>query len=226
MKNSYEFVQFLNFIVLKKNECMISFDVISLFTNIPVELAKKVTFALLNEDDTPCNRTNLTMDDIEIALNFCLNNTYFTFEGKHYQQIFGVPMGSPISVVIANLVMEYVEQRAISIFSLSPKLWKRFVDDTFVIMQTNEMNRLFDHLNNVDLNINFTIELEQDDKLAFLDVLVMRTQDEKLATKVHQKTTHTNRYLNYHSAHSIEQKQGVVMNLFNRAQLLTTKSTD
>ena len=60
-----------------------------------------------------------------------------------------------------------------------------FVDDTFVIMQTNEVNRFFDHLNNVDLNINFTIELEQDDKLAFLDVLVMRMQDGKVATKVH-----------------------------------------
>ena len=79
----------------------------------------------------------------------------------------------------------------------SPKLRKRFVDDTFVIMQTNEVNRFFDHLNNVDPNINLTIELEQDDKLAFLDVLVMRTQDGKLATKVHRKTTHTNRYLNY-----------------------------
>ena len=135
-------------------------------------------------------------------------------------------MGSLISVVIANLVMEYVEQKAISSFSSSPKLWKRFVDDTFVIMQTNKVNRFFDHLNNVDPNINFTIEPEQDDQLAFLDVLVMQTQDGKLATKIHRKTTHINRYLNYHSAHSIDQKQGVVMNLYNRAQSLITKSTD
>ena len=34
------------------------------------------------------------------------------------------------------------------------------------------------------MNTNFTIELKQDDKLAFLDVLVMQTQDGKLATKV------------------------------------------
>ena len=54
----------------------------------------------------------------------------------------------------------------------------------------------------------------------------MRTQDGKLATKVHRKPTHTNGYLNYHSAHSNEQKQGVVINLYNRAQSLTTKSTD
>ena len=84
-------------------------------------------------------------------------------------------------------------------------------------MQTKKVNRFFDHLNNVDPNINFTIELEQDEKLAFLDVLVIRTQNGKLATKVHRKTAQTNRYLNYHSAHSIEQKQGVVMNLYNRS---------
>ena len=54
----------------------------------------------------------------------------------------------------------------------------------------------------------------------------MRTQDKKLATKVHRKTTHINRYLNYYLARSNEQKQGVVMNLYNRAQSLITKSTD
>ena len=70
---------------------MVSFDVVSLFTNIPVKLAKKVTFDLINEDDTLINRTDLSMDDIEIVFNFCLNNTYFTFQEKHYHQIFGVP---------------------------------------------------------------------------------------------------------------------------------------
>ena len=114
-KNSYKFVQFLNSFVLKKNECMVSYDVVLLFNNISTELAKKVTFDLLNEDDTLCNRTDLTMDDIEIVLNFCLNNTFHIL-GKHNQQIFGVPVASPILVVIANLVMEYVEQKAISLF--------------------------------------------------------------------------------------------------------------
>ena len=52
-------------------------------------------------------------------------------------------------------------------------------------MQTNEVNGFFDHLNNVDANIHFTIELEQDEKFAFLGVLVMRTQDGKLATNVY-----------------------------------------
>ena len=71
-------------------------------------------------------------------------------------------------------------------------------------------------------NINFAIDQEQHDKLAFLDVLTMRTQEGKLTTKVYRKATHINRYLNYHSAHSNEQKQDVVMNLYNRAQSLIT----
>ena len=54
----------------------------------------------------------------------------------------------------------------------------------------------------------------------------MGTHDGKLATKVHRKTIQTNWYLNYHSAHSNEQKQGVKMNSYNQAQLLITKSTD
>ena len=54
----------------------------------------------------------------------------------------------------------------------------------------------------------------------------MQTQDGKLVTKVHQKTTHTNRYLNYHLAHSNKQKQSVAMNLYNRAQSLVAKLTD
>ena len=53
------------------NECMASFDVVSLFTNIPVGFSK-VTFDLLNEDDTFCNRTDLTMNDIKIAMKFLL----------------------------------------------------------------------------------------------------------------------------------------------------------
>ena len=66
---------------------------------------------------------------------------------------------------------------------------KLFVDNAFVIMKTNEVNRFLYHLDHVDLNINVTIEPEQDDKLAGLNVLVIRNRNGKLATKVYRKTT-------------------------------------
>ena len=54
----------------------------SLFTKIPVNLAKDVAREQLTNDVTLSEPTEMTIDDIEIALNFCLNNTYFIFQGK------------------------------------------------------------------------------------------------------------------------------------------------
>ena len=101
-----------------------SFDLVLLLcpVKIPVNLAKDVTIEQLRNDVTLNERTEMTINDIEIALNFCLYNTYFKFQGKFYQQIFGVPMGSPISVTIANLVMEHIEMKAINSFFFPSKI--------------------------------------------------------------------------------------------------------
>ena len=46
-------------------------------------------------------------------LQFVLDNNFFVFQGNHFQQIFGCPMGSPVSAILANLVMEHVEEKAL-----------------------------------------------------------------------------------------------------------------
>ena len=222
----YQFVDLLKDVNVESNECMVSFDVVSLFTKIPVNLAKDVTIEQLRNDVTLNERTEMTINDIEIALNFCLYNTYFKFQGKFYQQIFGVPMGSPISVTIANLVMEHIEIKAINSFFFPPKLWSRFVDDTFVILKSDIVKRFFAHINSIEASIKFTIEYEKEDKLPFLDILVMKKKSGTLATKIYRKETHTNRYLNYESCHSQQQKQGIIISLLNRLAKLITDSKD
>ena len=67
-------------------------------------------------DDTLDDRSDLTLTDIMTALNLCLDNTYLYFRGKFYRQIFGVAMVSPVFVIIANLVIENVEEGAMSTF--------------------------------------------------------------------------------------------------------------
>ena len=135
-------------------------------------------------------------------------------------------MGSPISVTIANLVMEHIEIKAINYFFSSPKLWSGFVDDTFVTIKSDIIIKFFTHINSIEASIKFTIKYEKEDTLPFLNILVMKKKSGILATKIYRKETHTNRYLNYESCHSQQQKQDIIISLLNRSAKLITDSKD
>ena len=96
VKNSYEFIDSIAEKNINHDECLASFDVISLFTRIPIDIAKSVIFNLLNNDKCLKERTNLTIEELVEGLNLCLDNTCIQFREKCYKQIFGVPMGSPM----------------------------------------------------------------------------------------------------------------------------------
>ena len=104
-------------------------------------------------------------------------------------------MGSPVSVVVANLVMEDVETRAIETFAHPSRLWLRYVDDTFVIIEKSFLNIFFDHINNLEPTIKFTMETENDNQLPFLNNLIQRSKNTELSCSIFRKPTHTDRYL-------------------------------
>ena len=130
-------------------------------------------------------------------------------------------MGSPVSPVIANLYMEYFEQRALETAPQKPRLWKRYVDDTCCIVEKGTVDALLDHLNSVRPPIQFTVEQEKDGKLPFLDTCIQRKEDGSLDITVYRKPTHTDRYLHYSSHHPQHVKRGLVKCLFNRAEEIT-----
>ena len=103
-------------------------------------------------------------------------------------------MGSPLSPVIANFYMEDFERTAIEKATYKPACWYRYVDDTFVIWPQGQ-EKLMDflnHLNGMHNNINFTMEIEEEGYLPFLDINVYRKRDGSLGHKVYRKPTHTN----------------------------------
>ena len=63
----------------------------------------------------------MDVDDIVTLLDICLNTTYLSFRGSFYQQSFSTTMGSPVSVTVANLVMEEIEEQALSTFAPLPQ---------------------------------------------------------------------------------------------------------
>ena len=114
VKNSYEFVYTITGLKLDDDDdCIVTFDVVSLFTKIPVDVTKSVIFELSSKDDCLQDRTKLFFKELMLGINMCLDNTYVQFKNQFYKQIFGVRMSSPISVTIANLVMKTVETKAL-----------------------------------------------------------------------------------------------------------------
>ena len=79
------------------------------------------------------------------------------FEGTYYKQVFATAMGSLVSAVIANLVMEDIEHRALTTAPVSTSFWKRIVDDVISAVFQNEIV-LLQHFNSIE-PIYFTVEL-------------------------------------------------------------------
>ena len=113
---------------------MVSFDVVSLLTSIPTMLAIQVTKNRLEADPTISERTNMSVNNIMNLLEFVLDNNYFIVDGTFYKHIFGCPMGSPVSTILANLVMEHVEERALITTPHPLNWWYRYVDDSHVCL--------------------------------------------------------------------------------------------
>ena len=112
-------------------------------------------------------------------------------------------MGSPLSPIVANIYKEKFEVAALESAELSPKLWVTYVDDVFVMWQhsRSDIEDFLQHLNHRDPNIKFTMELEKDLSIPFLDVRVTRSTGGNPSHQVYRKPTHTDRYLNYRSFH-------------------------
>ena len=222
VRNSQQFAQFITTQNVSDSEVLVSFDVVSLFTRVPTSRAIQVTRDRLMNDPSLPDRTSLTVDDICSLLQLCLEATYLAFEGKVYRQIHGTAMGSPVSVVVANLVMEDVEQEALSTFHTPPRFWRRYVDDTCTALPSNLVDSFHDHLNSINPCIQFTIERESNGQLPFLDILLNREEDGSISTSVYRKATHTDQYLSFHSHHPAAHKRAVVRTLMCRAEALSS----
>ena len=94
-------------------------------------------------------------------LNLCLTSTYFQYSGKHYKQLHGTAMGSPVSVVVAEIVMQNIEVQALAIYTRAVLLWLRYVDNTFTAVHKDGINDFHEHLNKQNADIQFTKEIKE-----------------------------------------------------------------
>nr|XP_049699777.1 uncharacterized protein LOC126053464 [Helicoverpa armigera] len=210
VKDSYHFVSEIKHLQLADNETMVSFDVQSLFTCLPVEDCIKIVSKKLAENNMPTEYAEL--------LKHCLTSGYLLWNNHFYTQVDGVAMGSPVSPIVADIFMEDFEERALQSAPVTPKFYKRYVDDTFTILPSDKVTAFLNHLNSINPKIQFTMESEANNSLAFLDVLVIRNPNNTLSHTVYRKKTHTDKYLHGESHHHPTQLSTVGKSLFQRAR--------
>jgi hypothetical protein len=214
VKKSIEFVQTLGSLQVRPDDVMVSFDVVSLFIRVPSVESLNLVSKHFSEDTLALFRHVLT-------------TTYFFFGGQFYKQTDSVAMDSPLSRIIANFFMEDFKERAIQQATHKPLCWFWYVEDTFVIWPhgPQKVKEFLGHLKTLHKNIQFTMEMEKDGHLPFLDIDIYRRLDGSLAHIVYHKPTNTNLYLNPGSHHHPSIKEAILATLVHRARALCDKES-
>lgn len=209
VKNSEDFCNKIRGINLPPNYILLSLDVVSLFTNI-----NSRTVIRCVEDRWMEIKKNaglkLTKIQFVDALKLVLSKCEFSFKGEFYRQTFGSPMGSPVSPAAANLVMEHIESNVLKHFDFEIPFYYRYVDDIILAVPVDKVDCLTETFNNFDQNIQFTVELENEGKLPFLDIMIQHNDDGSVSLDWYHKETWSGRYLNFESALPLVYKKNTI----------------
>ena len=189
----------------------VSFDVESLFTNVPLSKTINVILNRIFKDKTIV--TTLKKTTLKKLLSDACTKTPFMCNGSLYQQIDGVSMGSSLGPVLANIIMTQLEKEIVDklVADNLIKFYIRFVDDTLVLAKPEHFQCIQDKLNSFNSQLKFTSEMFVD-HVHFLDISITPN-----STTVYRKETHTGQYVHYSSFEPRFTKLSWVRSLIYRA---------
>ena len=220
--DSFDFVNSLkNLPSFNDDTFMCSFDIKSLFTNVPLNEVFKICIEqLYHSDITPPHFSeNICLELLKMATT----NVDFSFDGTMYRQIDGVAMGSPLGPILANIFVGYYEKCFFE-KSNKPIMYFRYVDDIFAVFHNrSEADMFLEKLNKLHSSLVFTKEEETNGSLPFLDVYIERN-DGKFITSVYRKPTFKGDYVPWYSYCPKSRKRNLISCLTHRALKICSPS--
>ena len=224
IKDTTDFIRTIESIQIPENCILASFDVTSLYTNIPNNegMAAVSRFLNVHKPHLASPRTVIRL------LNEVLTKNNFSFNGEHYLQVGGTAMGTRLAPSYANIFMGDLESQLLTQAPYEPFLWLRYIDDIFVIW-THGMEKLTEFhtfINNYHPTIKFTLE-QSDKEIVFLDTIVKKnTTNDRLIVELYTKPTDTHNYLHFKSSHPGHTKRGGPYGQFLRIRRNCTLTED
>ena len=159
----------VNELAINNGDILVSYDVASLFTNVPLEetIHRLADKAFINSWFNETYDLNLNKLDLVDLLRAATKNQLFIFNGQLYEQTDGVAMGSPLGPLLANAFMCNIEE-TLEREGKMPTYYRRFVDDTLTIMPDKaSADNFLEILNQCHSSIKFTMETESNNMLPF-----------------------------------------------------------
>ncbi|XP_065356466.1 uncharacterized protein LOC135962995 [Calliphora vicina] len=216
IQNSVELKRKLESVSLENDDIMVSFDVVSLFTNIPIHLAIR---NILDKWKTLKEHTAIPRQTFLKILQFCLtDNNYLTFDNKFYHQTYGMPMGNPLSPTIANIVLDTLLDDVIDELranNIEIKFITKYVDDLFAIIRKSDEEKILKTMNVYHNKIQFTIEREKNMSIPYLDINIIKDNG-RIRTNWYTKPTSSGRMVNFNSTQPLKMKISTATNLIRK----------
>ena len=213
------FIEKLNNLEFSEGDQAVSFDVSSLFTNVPLNESIELISDKVYSSSSPCIPP-FPKKIFTKLLKFATSGM-FMYKNSLFKQIDGVAMGSPLGPSIANFFLGHLEENKLfSVTDINPKLYVRYVDDIFAVFgNQNSYKPFLDHINVQHPNIKFTVEESINNVLPFLDTCI-ELKGDCFESFVYRKQTNTNVLLNADTICPNSWKRSVIYGSINRAKII------
>ena len=201
---------------------MTSFDIKSLFTNIPLDETISISVEKLYHRKKKVK--GILKRHCKELLTLATKSSCFLFNNTYYTQIDGVAMGSPLGPTFANVFLSHHEISWLENCpaQFKPAYYRRYVDDVIVLFRSKDhVKKFLGYINTRHPNIEFTYEEEKNNSLSFLDVTITRTHN-SFITSIYRKKTFSGVYLNFKSFLPNGYKQGLLFTLLFRAYKISS----
>jgi len=218
IKDSFNFIAILHDFIVSDVDFLVTIDINSLYTNIPIEGAITAITTMFNR-----YKDNRRPDSVIInLLKIILYNNDFTFNNVNYIQKKGVAMGQRFAPSVANIYLTLWEETLFSQSSITPIVWHRYIDDIFCVWRGNEqdLHSFLSFTNTHDPNITITYDINKQSCI-FLDLNIYK-EDTHLHHKIHFKDTNNHILLDLTSNHPKHVFKGIVYSQIRRWAALTS----
>ena len=204
LKDTTDFINFIEKTKLPQNVILASMDVTSLCTNIPQE--EGITTVCHAYEAFYIETPPIPTRYLREMLILILQENSFRFNGSDYLQTHGTAMGTKMAVAFANIFMAKIERQILRQSNKKPLVWKRYIDEVFSLWNTStdKIEEFLEKANSFHPTIKFTAEISETE-ITFLDTKVYKGEifhkESILDVQTHYKPTETFQFTNFYSCH-------------------------